>query len=207
VNDDVPDPEPGQGEAPFQPVPTRKALKSVASNLLRPAPRPAPASSLSAKETKQIVNGIDRRERIIAVGLTVLNLYLIIFWRNHLHVSAKASDRAAANTFLEVGLVVVALTIVGIVAKRRALLGFACFLSGLVFLQYKLGVEFAANAGFGGWLILRAQKVQKLQRGGQGRVQPKRAAPRSKAQPTQTVRTPTPSKRYTPPKRTRSGHR
>ena len=207
MNDDVPEPEPGHPETPFQPVPTRKALKSLASSLLRPAPRPAPPAALSPTQAKHAVNSLDRRERMIAIGLSLLNLYLVIFWHNHLHASASSTDRAAATPFLAVGLVVIVLTGVGIAVKRRALVGFACFLAGLVFLQYKLDVEFAFNAGFGTWLILRAQKAQKLQRGGRTRATPNKSSTRTAATTTPVAQPPTASKRYTPPKRARSGRR
>ena len=207
MNDEAPEPEPGDAQAPFQPVPTRNALKSIASAFFRPAPRQAPSASLTAKQAKQAVNGLDSRERLIAVGLTVLNLYLVFFWHNHLDASKSATDRASASVFLAVGLGVAVLTGVGIVVRRRALVGFVCFLAGLYFLQYKLDVEFVFNAGFGTWLILRAQKAQKLQRGARTRATPTKSSSRTAAAPTPTIQPPTASKRYTPPKRARTGRR
>jgi hypothetical protein len=201
----VGEPADTSAKTPFEPVPTRRALRSVASELLRPKPGPAPTGPLSPRAAKARINGLDKRERTIAIVLVVLNLYLFFVWHNHLHVSTKASDRADASSFFEIGLAVSALTILGIVVKRRALLGFACFLSGLVFVQYHLDVEFVINAAFGGWLIVRAQQAQRLARGGR----PSNTAPRSRATAVSaktppTAQAPRPSKRYTPPKRARS---
>jgi hypothetical protein len=149
------------------------------------------------------VNGLDRREITIGIVLLLLNLYLVITWSHHLNVSPSKSLRADAPTFLDTGLIATLIVMLGVIIRRRALLGFACFLAAFVFLHYDLGVQFIFNLAFGGWLLIRAQRLQRQLRGPIDK--PIRAQGARKPTPTLT---PTPSKRYTPPKRSRpSGRR
>jgi hypothetical protein len=197
------DPTPGQGPEPVLPE-RRRATAELLSRFLRPTQTTSPPPG-SSRATKALVNGLQRQERIIGAALGLLNLYLVIIWHNHLSVSKTASDRSEATTFLLIGLVVVVIVGIGLLLRRRALLGFACFLAGLVFLQYKLTLEFVFNAGFGGWLIVRAQQYQKAQRANRA---PSTSASRGKDRSaTAALRPPTASKRYTPPKRARTSGR
>jgi hypothetical protein len=206
-DDDIASPPSSDAPAPFTPPPTRRALKALTGELFAPKPRPSAPRSGSTT-TKEVVNGLDRREITIAVALTVLNLYLLLTWAHHLHTSTVKADRDEVSTFLELGVTTMVLVVLGTAFRRRALLGFACFLAGLFFLNYHLGVEFVFNVAFGGWLILRAQRAQRQQRGAAtkspGRGSPSGATAR---RPPAAPKPPTASKRYTPPKRTRTSGR
>jgi hypothetical protein len=145
---------------------------------------------------------------MIGIVLTVLNVYVIIVRSHQLHIDPKATIQAESTPFLELGLSLSALVVVGLIVKRRALLGFAAFFVGLIFLEYGVPTEFFFSAAYGSFLLIRAQKAQKLQRASNPKsAVPRNRTPKSTSSPP-TSKKPTPSKRYTPPKRPhRSGQR
>ena len=186
-------------EAPAAPV-VGRSIVSIASDLLRPKPRTGGAPS------KALVNGLERRE-IVMAGVTLLfNLYLVLAYWRLLHDSTTKIDRADAPDFLIAGLIGIGLVLVGITFRRRALLGFAIFLVGLVFITYHLVVGFVLNAGIGAWLLFRVSQRQKA-RAATRTVAPDRATRTGGS--TRSARSsskrapagPAPSKRYTPPRR------
>jgi hypothetical protein len=201
--------------APFEPVSTRRALRGIGRELFSPKERPGARGSLSSKAVKEIVFGLDKRERTFGIVLTVLNLYVIFVRANQLHTSSKATLRSESATFLALGLALCAFMILAIGIKRRALLGFSSVFLGLVFLEYGAPSEFFLTGAFGIWLILRAQKAQKLQRSTSPRVaasaRPAKAAKARSAKAAASAaaqpKTPGASKRYTPPKRSRTSGR
>jgi hypothetical protein len=195
-------------DRPFEPVPTRRALGDLWRNLITPK-SVAGNRPLSSRETKRIVNGLDKRERTIGFVLSILNLYVIAVRAHQLHTSSTAALRSDTTQFLGLGLALSAVVIAAIIIKRRALLGFAAVFIGLVFLEYGAPSEFLISCAFGIWLILRAQKAQKLQRAGAQNspvAREPRSSKRTKNVP-QAPHAPKASKRYTPPRRSKASGR
>jgi hypothetical protein len=207
---ETPDPVSGNAgndgeDASFTPPTTGRALRGLAREFVgggqsnrRPVRRPAAKAS--------IVNRLDRREITVGVVLTVLNLYIVVFWSRHLNASATESLRSQAQTFFDTSLIATAIVVLGLAVRRRALLGFACFLAALDFQHYNLFLQFVLNVAVGGWLLLRAQKAQKAQRGSTTRPAPSRVS-RTDKRSAPSARAPQPSKRYTPPKRSKTAGR
>lgn len=166
------------------------------------------ATRASAASTKEIVNGLDARERWMGIAAVVLAAAMAVEFYFVDHRSKTATVAHSASTVLIVGLVGAALIAVGVAVKRRALLGFASFLVGLAFLQSLIGVVFVA---FGGWLVFRAMRFSKKQRdadgpparSGGGSAAPGRHRKGAAAPAPRPL--PPASKRYTPPKRTSAG--
>ncbi len=174
-----------------------RSVREIASELWHQQPGTRKEKPIPPESIRTIVNGLDRREITIAVVLTVLNLYLVLAWAHHLHVSPTKAMRDDATAYLETGLIATGIVVVGTVLRRRALLGFACFLAALDFLHYDLFLQFLLNVLLGAWLLWRAQQAQKVHRGAlEDPVRLRKGRP--------ALSGPSPSKRYTPPKRART---
>jgi hypothetical protein len=151
------------------------------------------------------VNGLDRREMIVGIFLTMLAFVLAFSgYHGYQHSSTKALH-SQASTYLVASLFGAAVLGFGVLFRRRALLGFACFLVGLEFFNYRFVVGALAYLGAGGWLIFRVTQKQKQDR----LTRPAAAVPaaerRGGRRPLPSG--PKPSKRYTPPRKTATGGR
>jgi hypothetical protein len=189
----------GPGKDPTPPAP-----------IVSPAQRRAAMSSLDATETKWAKAGL----AIAGVIGVVIVVYLAAF-----HPTKKVTEKVhgvththlvpLSGTYLLVGAIVVGFCLLGfegIRRKRRTLVVFAFFIDGfaftLVFAPLGLALIF-----LGGWLMLRAYRIQKF-----GTANAKQAARQAAARPPrrerkQAERTPptptghkppTANKRYTP---------
>ena len=149
------------------------------------------------------MNGLDSREVAVGISLAVFDLLITVLgYRTDLH-SASKSVHQGATQFLVAGLVGTIVIVVGVLVKRRALLGFACFMSGLEFQTYHLTIGAVLYLGAGGWLIFRVTQKQK-----QDRLVTRTSATRSaKATGKAPAGRPKASKRYTPPRKTMTGRR
>ena len=156
--------------------------------------RGADARSVTPRE---IVNGLDERERRFSAAGVVLAIGLVIAGYLTDRHSSVLKVRTAATTLLVAGAIIIVIMIFGVIFRRRALVGFSNFMVGfeLITAGNILGVAFL---GFGGWLLVRALKRQRQDQA------TRRPPPGSKASKTAS---PTPSgppkasKRYTPPRR------
>ncbi|HLI15673.1 MAG TPA: hypothetical protein VKV23_06450 [Acidimicrobiales bacterium] len=177
------------------PARSRPRLRTLATGLWhqRPGPRsPRPASPRPAGE-KEIVNGLDRRERLLGAGAVALAIAFTVAGYLVNHRSTSAQVRADADTLLVAGSLVTALMLVGLLLRRRALLGFASFMTGMEAITGRntLGILFLL---YGGWLIMRVMARQRQQAGA--------AAPAAATRrPARAAGPPRASKRYTPPRR------
>jgi hypothetical protein len=190
----------GSGGTPAPPVP-------IAS----PAERRAAMSSLDATETKWSKAGL----AIAAIIGAVIVVYLAAD-----HPTKKVTEKIhgvththmvpLSETFLLVGAIVVAFCLLGfegIRRKRRTLVVFAFFINGFAFIAVGAAPLGLALMILGGWLMVRAYRIQKF-----GTASAKLAAREAAARPPrrerkQAARTPakatghrppTANKRYTP---------
>lgn len=147
---------------------------------------------------KEIVNGLDRREKAFGWTLTALAIGLATLAYFVNRSSAVAATRSAAIDFLITMMIGAALLALGLLFKRRALLGFASFLFGLEQVSYHFIYGALLYLAFGAWLIYRVMQKNKADR--EAGLLPARG--RTKAAPV-TINTPKASKRYTPPKTAR----
>jgi hypothetical protein len=178
------------------PVPGTR-LQRIGKALARPRTPPAVATDATAKA----VNELDDRERkyslagiVLATGL-VISGYLI---DRHSHVERV---RTASSTLLIAGVVVLVVMALGVVFRRRAMVGFASFMVGFALITGGniFGVLFL---GFGGWLLVRALRRQRS-----ATTKPDSTAPIKRKPPPKPAGPPKPSKRYTPPRGSRVGSR
>jgi hypothetical protein len=200
VSDTTPeDPEQQTGPPTTKP---RRSAKEIAVELWHQKPGARAQQKPSAPIiTKEIVNGLDRREITIGASLAGLDLlFAVLGYFGYRHANT-ATLRADAWPFFGASVVGAAILALGVVLRRRALLGFACFLVGLEFMSYHFVYGALLFLGVGGWLIFRVTQKQKQDRAA-GR-------PSSSIDTRPTARTsgPKPSKRYTPPRRASSGRR
>jgi len=197
-----PTPERSDGDVPSAAA-ARKLLRPLNLGLGRlaaGAKRERPASPPLSR--RDIVNGLDRRESIIGIGLTLLAIVLAVVGYHEYKTAATALLRSQASFFLIASLIGAALLALGTALRRRALLGFACFMTGLEFLNYKsIGAVVYISAG--SWLIFRV--MQKKKQDTASGVATKSVTTRPDRRPTPVG--PKPSKRYTPPKRAAAGRR
>jgi hypothetical protein len=167
----------------------------VLSELWHQRPGPRTGGPRITGTTKEIVNGLDRREVMLGAGagfIAIIGTVATYFADRH---SSTSTVRAVASELLVAGLVVGVLMLVGVFFRRRALLGFSAFLVGMetITAGNVIGLLYLF---FGGWLIFRVMQKQKRDR--------------AAGLPTDTVDTkpdrrtksgaPRPSKRYTPPR-------
>jgi hypothetical protein len=175
-----------------------KSLRTILADLRHPEPTLGPDGR--PRSTKEVVNGLDRRERTYGAVLMVLDLALTIglflSWRHDKNVKLLH----AAPDVLIVGLIGVACIALGVGLARRALLGFASFIVGMAFISFGL-IEGMVYLFFGGWLITR---VMRKQRQDSPRARAARPAAGRTTKKAPAPRTPVASKRYTPPRRTKT---
>jgi hypothetical protein len=167
----------------------RKALR---------APRPTPQSSSDA--TGRAIAELDERERRLSIAGIVLGTGLVVSGYLVDRGSHVEKVRAAASTLLIAGIVVLVIMVLGVIFRRRAMVGFASFMVGFALITGGniFGVLFL---GFGGWLLVRALRRQRGEGKPAGTTASKRKPPPKPAGP------PKPSKRYTPPRRAGAGSR
>ncbi len=177
----------------------RRSVSEIFKELWHQKPGPRQAKPSSAPiTTKEIVNGLDRRELLIGSFLTALALVLAILGYFNERASSTKSIHASAVDFLITMLIGACLMALGLFLKRRALLGFAAFLFGLEQATFQFLPGALIYLAFGGWLIYRVMQKGKADRAmgiDRGTVD---YGPSGKGA------IPRPSKRYTPPK---SGNR
>lgn len=162
------------------------------------APRAARQSG--ADDTGRAVAELDERERRLAIAGIVLGAGLVISGYLVDRGSHVEKVRTAASTLLIAGIVVLVIMVLGVIFRRRAMVGFASFMVGFALITGGniFGVLFL---GFGGWLLVRALKRQR------GEAKPA-ASTTSKRKPSpKPSGPPKPSKRYTPPRRAGAGSR
>jgi hypothetical protein len=159
-------------------------------------------SDRPARTAKQVVDGLDAWELRLAIAAAVIQAALTpvfyFYWRSH----GDAAVRAAVVDFLITGVVTTVIIALGAAFKRRALVGFAAFLTGMAWLTYGNLFLAVIYLGFGGWLIVRVMRKQRQDREA-GRVPLARSRRASSSVSPRPM--PKPSKRYTPPRRATKG--
>jgi hypothetical protein len=145
--------------------------------------------------------GLDEREHRFAVAATVLALGLVTagyFVNRH---SSIEKARAGATELLVAGLILIAIMFAGIIFQRATIVGIASFIIGFEMIS---GADIfgAVFLIFGGWILIRNMRRQRAALAGGAR--PTRA---TKATPTRPAGRPKPSKRYTPPRKSRTAAR
>ncbi len=153
--------------------------------------------------TKQVVEGLSLQEMTFGLAAVILELaFTIIGW----HVDRTSKQelyRRVADSLLIAGLVSTGILGLGLLVRRRALLGFGAFLTGMELISFGnvIGVVYLF---FGGWLIVRAMRKQRQDKLlGNEAATIDRPFGRNKKTDYQdfTYKPPKPSKRYTPPRR------
>jgi hypothetical protein len=109
--------------------------------------------------------------------------------------------RAGATELLVAGLILIVIMFAGIIFQRATIVGIASFIIGFEMVSGEdiFGAIFLI---FGGWILIRHMRRQRAALA--GGAKPTRAA---KATPTRPGSRPKPSKRYTPPRRSRTAAR
>lgn len=170
----------------------------------KPGPRaPRPAKPLPAG-TKEIVNGLERREIILGAVLCVIDAAFALIAFFYSLSSHNAKVHGAATEVLIAGLLGVALMLGGLVFRRRALLGFAAFMVGMELMTAGLLLEAVIYLFFGGWLLFRVMRKQRQDQASGRFTGTIDTGPRTRARASSTTRVasaPKASKRYTPPRR------
>lgn len=185
------------------PTPRRRSLRDTASELWHQKPGPRAVRPQAAPlDTKAIVDGLDRLERNLGFATIVFALFLTAIGYVASKDSTTKTIHDGAKFFLVANLAFIAILLLGLILRRRALLGFGCFFYGLEqvfsYHAFEIGLPFLA---FGGWLIWRAQRKQKQDRLAVDQRPGELLRTRSLGKP------PKPSKRYTPPKRAATARR
>jgi hypothetical protein len=180
--------------------------------ILTPAERKEAMSRLDAIEVKWAKAGL-----ILATALGIIvpviesSTHPIRKVTNHLHGKNTPGYVVTSTTWLLIGLIVVLFCGLGFWAlrrRKRSLVVFTFFVVGFSFTLIFAPLGFALIA-LGGWLLLRAYRIQKY-----GTANAKKAAVEARARPPRRERSrtrntstttaatpykpPTPSKRYTP---------
>ena len=143
---------------------------------------------------------LDERERKFSLAGVVLATGLVVSGYLIDRHSSVERVRTASGTLLIAGIVVLVIMALGIVFRRRAMVGFASFMVGFALITggNVFGVLFL---GFGGWLLVRALRNQRS-------AKTSDSAPAAKPKPPpKPSGPPKPSKRYTPPRSSRVGSR
>jgi hypothetical protein len=216
------------GPAPYNPTAALRGFlyRVVAPPNLKP-PRPArparPAPGSGRKPAAELVNGLDRRERIISLVAAALAFsfavaVLIVYPHPPAHPVKGEVYIEPWVVALIVGIPALGMG-VGVVIARRALVGFLAVLTGFATLTV-VGIYGLLYFALGIWLIMRASRYSKQLREASGEETPVRraraersrgAASRSSSRPaakaTVTASAPAKSKRYTPPRATAPGRR
>jgi len=158
---------------------------------------------LESLNTKQVIEGLSRQEMTFGLAAVILELaFTIIGW----HVDKTSKEelyRRVADSLLIAGLVSTGILSLGLLVKRRALLGFGSFLTGMELISFGnvIGVVYLF---FGGWLIVRAMRKQRQDRalGNENASVDREFGRRKKSGYDDTgYAIPQASKRYTPPRR------
>jgi hypothetical protein len=169
----------------------------------------SPAQRLAAK--KAAVNKLDAREtRFGVIALIVemaLTAIIVAPYLTHRLKPSKTDFKtlAVVHDFLFEGVAVAVFLLLGLLLKRRALLGFASLAAAIWLVNVRaLFLVGLAFLGFGIWLLFRGFKSQ------QGGARRPVGAASSKPRATKSARSqaealgkrspPKPNKRYTPPK-------
>ncbi len=189
-------------DAPVEEDPGRASLRAPETRLQRigkalAGPRPRPATGDS---TGRAVSELDERERKFSLAGVVLATGLVVSGYLIDRHSSVERVRTASGTLLIAGIVVLVIMALGIVFRRRAMVGFASFMVGFALITggNVFGVLFL---GFGGWLLVRALRNQRS-------AKTSDSAPAAKPKPPpKPSGPPKPSKRYTPPRSSRVGSR
>jgi hypothetical protein len=206
-----------------------KLSQTLSEKFLRPAkPKDAPPEEpdriLNPSERKAAMSGLDAVEVKWARGglilATVLGIVIpavessthpIRKVTNHLHGKNTAGYVVTSGTWLLIGLIVVVFCALGFLAlrrRKRSLVIFTFFVIGFSFTLVVAPLGFALIL-FGGWLLLRAYRIQKF-----GTANAKMAAVEARARPprrerkrtggagttstTKAYKPPSANKRYTP---------
>jgi hypothetical protein len=203
-----------------------KLSQPLSEKLLRPArPKEAPPAEpdrvLSPSERRQAMSRLDAVEvkwskagLFLATGLGIVipaiesSTHPLHKVTSHLHGKNTAGYVVTSGTWLLIGLIVVVFCALGFLAlrrRKRSLVIFTFFVIGFSFTLIFAPLGFALIA-LGGWLLLRAYRIQKF-----GTPNAKKAAVEARARPprrerkqaaarttTTAYKPPAPSKRYTP---------
>ena len=194
--------------------------------LFKTPARPAPFSSLTDEETRQRITRIDDKERrwglsaaVLAAGVGLLaELPGVLHPKTtHASVSTKPKGTSCAGSFYDATtkacytvharsfwvwtmavLLLFALALfIAVKLRRRSALGFAALMNGLAFETTTgspiLGLPFIV---FGGWLLIRAWRVQQY---GSPTATKATAGGAAAARPTRPVRQPRERKKKTDP--------
>jgi len=214
TDDGAPEPDPGRtmpdvtpaahvedgGDEPKLP---RRRLQDILLELWHQKPGPRESSRNADPKLlppgKEIVDKLDRRERLLGYVSVVLAAVLTILGYFADRHSTVANDRKFATSLLLAGLVVSGILLLGTLLRRRALLGFASFIAGMQMISFS-DVTGILYLFFGGWLIVR---VMRKQRHDQAVAKLAGTGGASVAKATKAA-VPAPSARYTPPKRARA---
>jgi hypothetical protein len=201
---------PVAGEAPAP----RPVARPVAK-----APGPPAADVLSPGERRAAMNGLDATERKwSAVGLIATTL-LAAFFTIYLAVGHPTKTATVHHkktlvplspSYYIYGGLVLLVCVIGLIAlqrNKRTLVSFAFFLSGFAFTLFFAPLGFALIL-MGGWLLLRAYRIQKYgtanarQAARQAAARPPRQSRKAAAAAAATkpagYKAPTANKRYTP---------
>ena len=145
--------------------------------------------------------GLDEREYRLSVAATVLALGLVGAGYVVNRHSTVVKVRADALTLLVAGLILIAVMAGGVIFRRGSIVGIASFMMGfeLISAEDILGALFLI---FGGWLIVRSMRRQRAEQAARSRP-----ARKTRATPARPAGRPQPSKRYTPPRRSRISSR
>jgi hypothetical protein len=220
ANFDEPEPDKGAGAKGWTEWVRRNFS---AQRFLRPPPvsrRSEPTSNpnMSAAErsaaARAAVNNLDARERRVGFFALAFELALtglvVVPYLIHSEKVGKSDLKtlSAVHLFLIEGLVVGLFLLLGVLIRRRALLGFACLATGIWLVELSaLRLFGLAYLGLGLWLLMRGLKSQQnATRGSSGRSssQPRSSKrSRTSADAFANRSAPKPNKRYTPPKPTR----
>ena len=196
---------PGDGRAPASPnandaPPRRRTISWRSPSTWLPS-APARAAGPAASTDRPAAGILDEREHRFSVAASVLALGLVAAAYIVNRHSTVTKVRGDALELFIAGLILVAIMFGGIFFRRASMVGIASFMMGFELFSGGdlFGVIFLV---FGGWLLLRMVRRQRAEIAAGGR--PSRA---SKSTPTRAAGPPKPSKRYTPPRRSRASAR
>jgi hypothetical protein len=194
----------------LRPAKPKEVVPEEPDRVLKPEERKAAMSGLNAIEVKWAKGGLILAT-VLGIGLT---LYYSAAHRTRTETIVKNGHKIKGTvpisaTWLLLGVIVLAFCALGFYAlkkRKRSLVVFAFFVSGFSFTLIFPPLGFALIA-LGGWLLLRAYRIQKF-----GTANAKMAAQQARARPPRRERKsaistaskpaaykpPTANKRYTP---------
>ncbi|HEV2361636.1 MAG TPA: hypothetical protein VGS21_08035, partial [Acidimicrobiales bacterium] len=147
------------------PLKMEKTRRALAKMIAPPqVPRDARGRPLSEK---QIVDGLDRRERVFSIGAGLLALALgIVLAILYIHTRSEPLKKgqvrlttgAAVALILVIVLPAIAM-LIGVAAKRRAAVGFCALMLGFALSSIGLGIiPLVLSWGLAAWLLTRAYR-------------------------------------------------